>query len=103
MRIAAKVDGNQAEIVDALRKIGCSVQPLHMVGKGCPDLLVGISGRTYPVEIKNGSKLTDAQVKWHRSWRGGVWVLNSVDDALMWAASMKSDSDGSNWRSRGAA
>ena len=41
MRRAARTDANQAEIVAALRGVGASVQPLHAVGQGCPDLLVG--------------------------------------------------------------
>ena len=44
---AAKIDANQNEIVDALRKAGCSVQILSSVGKGCPDILVGRGGRNY--------------------------------------------------------
>ena len=36
MRRAAKVDANQPEIVQALRKAGCFVQPLHTVGQASP-------------------------------------------------------------------
>ena len=38
---ASRVDSNQPEIVATLRGMGCSVQHLHAVGKGVPDLLVG--------------------------------------------------------------
>lgn len=85
---AAKVDRNQAEIVAALRKVGCSVQPLHTVGKGCPDLLVGFRGINHLMEIKDGSlcpsarELTPDQQKWHVEWRGHAMVINSVDEAL---------------------
>lgn len=85
---AAKVDANQAEIVDALRKVGCTVQLLHMVGKGCPDLLVGRHGVNLLIEVKDGSKspsarkLTPDQVGWHDCWRGQVVVACSVDEAL---------------------
>jgi hypothetical protein len=88
MRRAAKVDRNQSEIVDALRQIGCTVQPLHAVGAGCPDLMVGYQGKTYALEVKDGlappseRKLTAAQVVWHRDWRGHVSVVTSVKDAL---------------------
>ena len=47
MRRAARVDRNQAEIVVALRAGGASVQPLHAVGKGVPDLLVGWRGKIF--------------------------------------------------------
>ena len=88
MRRAAKVDQNQSEIVAALRKIGATVQPLHGVGSGCPDLLVGYRGVNYLVEVKDGSKppsarkLTPDQVEWHINWRGQVAVADSRDAAI---------------------
>jgi hypothetical protein len=88
MRRAAKVDANQAEIIAALRKIGASVQPLHAVGAGCPDLAVGWRGMTSLLEIKDGSKppsarkLTPDQVKWHAEWRGHVAVVETVEQAI---------------------
>lgn len=89
---ATKVDANQSEIVVALRMVGCSVQPLHMVGKGCPDLLVGRHGINVLIEVKDGSKppsarkLTPDQVDWHGSWAGQVHVAASVEEAvgLIW-------------------
>lgn len=84
----AKVDANQGEVVQALRNIGCTVQLLHAVGKGCPDLLCGYRGVNVLIEVKDGSKppsartLTPDQVKWHGSWAGQVHVAASVDEAL---------------------
>ena len=88
MRRAAKVDANHGEIVDALRKIGASVQPLHAVGQGCPDILVGWRGMNTVLEIKDGKKppsarkLTEDQVKWHAEWRGQVTVVETVEQAI---------------------
>lgn len=88
MRRAAKVDANQAEIVKALRGVGCSVQHLHAVGEGCPDLLVGYQGVNFVVEVNDGSRppserqLTPAQREWHDAWRGDVAVVKSVPEAL---------------------
>lgn len=85
---AARTDANQTEIVEALRLVGCSVQPLHTVGKGCPDLLVGRSGLNVLIEVKDGSKppsartLTPDQEIWHDNWRGQVTVVSSVHEAL---------------------
>lgn len=85
---AARIDANQPEIVEALREAGCSVQLLHMVGKGCPDLLVGWQGLNVLVEVKDGSKppsarkLTPDQEIWHDNWRGQVTVVCSVHEAL---------------------
>ena len=88
MRRAAKVDSNQADIVAAARAIGCTVQLLHAVGQGCPDLLVGIHGTNDLWEIKDGSlspsrrRLTIDQIKWHDEWRGHVQIIDSVDKAV---------------------
>lgn len=88
MRRAAKVDRNQAEIVEALRRVGATVEPLHQVGKGCPDLLVGFRGRNILIEVKDwkqppsGRKLTPDQVEWHAGWKGQVAMVEDVDAAL---------------------
>jgi hypothetical protein len=89
MRRAAKVDVNQTEMVAALRKCGAFVQPLHTVGNGCPDLLVGYAGKTALIEVKDGNKfnsaqkLTEDQVKWHANWPGGTLaVVNSLEGAI---------------------
>lgn len=87
MRRAAKVDRNQAEIVGYLRQLGASVQPLHSVGQGCPDLLVGWQGGNYLLEVKDGEappsgrKLTPDQVAWHAEWRGQVLTVKNADEA----------------------
>ncbi len=89
MRRAAKIDDNQKAIVAALREIGASVTPLHTVGNGCPDALVGFRGRTVLMEFKDGDKpksqqkLTPMQEKWRSGWKGGPAVtVRSVDEAL---------------------
>lgn len=88
MRRAAKVDANQAEIVAALRKVGASVTPIHMVGNGCPDLLVGFRGRTVVMEVKDGSKppsarkLTEDEVMWFGSWKGEAHVVETAEQAI---------------------
>lgn len=89
MRRAARTDRTQRAIVDALRKAGCSVQHLHAVGGGCPDLLVGVAGRTLLLEVKDGEKppserqMTADQKVWASGWRGGaLWVVHSPDEAL---------------------
>lgn len=88
-RRAAKVDANHNLIVSALRAAGASVQSLASVGHGVPDLLVGIGGETYLLEIKDGSKpasqrkLTDDQNVWHSTWRGKpVSVVETEIEAL---------------------
>ena len=88
MRRIAKTDDNQEEIVSALRQMGCTVQLLHQVGNGCPDIVVGVAGINLLFEIKDGSKppskrkLTIHELLWHDAWRGQVQVIESVDHAV---------------------
>lgn len=87
-RRAAKVDANQAAIVAALRSAGASVTPLHMVGRGFPDLAVGYRGVNHLLEVKDGSKppsvrrLTSDEAEWHETWRGSAAVVKDVPEAL---------------------
>lgn len=99
MRRAAKIDDNQAEIVDALRKVGCTVQSLAAIGKGCPDLLVGVAGRTLLIEVKDGKKpqsaraLTPDQLVWHGAWVGGpLAVVDSIESAIRMVNTARSES-----------
>jgi hypothetical protein len=88
MRTAAKTDANQAEIVAALRQCGATVQTLHTVRHGCPDLLVGYKGQNLLIEVKDGAKptserrLTPDQERWHAGWRGCVYVVDDVTGAI---------------------
>jgi Holliday junction resolvase len=85
---ACRTDRNQAEIVKALRQIGCTVTPTHMVGDGFPDLVVGRNGVNHLLEVKDGAKppsgrqLTTDEKKFHIEWRGVVHIVYSIDDAL---------------------
>lgn len=94
MRYAARADRNQPEIVAALRKAGVSVQPLHTIGRGIPDLLCSFAGRTFLIEIKDPTKpksdrqLTAAQRKWHAEWPGEIYVVETIEEALV-AAGVK--------------
>lgn len=89
MRRRAKVDANQAEIVAALRSAGATVQSLAEIGDGCPDLLVGLAGKTVLIEVKDSAQppskrqLTDDQSRWHGAWCGGdLAVVCDVESAL---------------------
>jgi len=90
MKRAARIDENQPDIVHALRALGASVQPLHAVGGGCPDLLVGFRGRNFLLEVKNpdkpkgDQKLTPKQITWHTGWQGQVSIVRSVTEAQQW-------------------
>lgn len=89
-RTAARRDGNEREIIKALRAAGYSVQQLS--GKGVPDLLVGIGGVNVLLEIKDGlsASMTPAEVEWHTSWRGQAAVVYDARSALAEVARMLS-------------
>ncbi len=88
MRRAAKVDTTQAEIVAALKGAGATVQHLHSVGEGCPDLLAGFRGRNWLLECKpnigapSRRRLRDNQREWHDGWKGQVAVVETPEAAL---------------------
>jgi hypothetical protein len=83
-----RVDQNQPVIVQALRAVGATVQPLHTVKHGCPDLLVGYRGANFVLEVKNPAqrpsdrKLTPDEKAWHEAWRGQKAVIETIDEAL---------------------
>ena len=88
MRTAARVDTNQAEIVAAFRKFGCSVGLTHTVGKGFPDLVVAKNFKTVLVEVKDGQKVKSAQAltqdekKFHGEWQGIVLIVTCLGDVI---------------------
>jgi hypothetical protein len=89
-RHAKARDGNEPQIVEALRRGGASV---HRIDTPC-DLLVGIAGRTHLVEVKRplgpkgGMKdrnLTPDQRRFRENWKGSdLEILRTVDDAADW-------------------
>ncbi len=86
-RRAAKVDANQPSIVAAFRAMGASVRPMHAVGEGFLDLVVGYRGVNLIVEVKDGDKppssrkLTKPQEEFFREWRGQACVVKNVEEA----------------------
>jgi hypothetical protein len=84
MRLRAKIDACQPEIVAALVGVGCSVQTLGQVGRGCPDLLVyAPCGGYLLIEVKvPGEKLNATEAAWHARWKGPVHIVKSVEEAL---------------------
>ena len=96
-----RTDSNQAAIVEALRGVGCIVQDLSRVGKGCPDLLCSYvdprTGRATNllIEVKTATgKLEKNQVIWHALWRGSVVVVRTVDEALQAVGQLREANDG---------
>jgi hypothetical protein len=95
-RYARRTDKPHSAIVQALRRLGCSVVDLSRVGGGCPDLLVyrcdPTPGRFYVgaawlVEVKDGKdgRVTAGQSKFLDDWPGPSTIIWSLDDAIAWA------------------
>ena len=87
-RLAARVDTNQAQIVAELRQCGVTIEHLHTIGQGCPDILCGWRGENYAFEIKDPDKppskrrLTEDEERWHQEWGGQVDIILTAEDAL---------------------
>lgn len=78
-----RTDRNQQEIVNHLRYFGATVQDLHLVGHGCPDILVGYGGKNYLFEIKMpGCKQNNLELEFQRRWKGNYYVVTDFFQAV---------------------
>lgn len=83
-----RVDANQPAIVKALRRVGASVTPTHMIGHGFVDLVVGFNNQNFLLEVKNDElppskrKLTPDEERWHAEWQGQKAVVSNENEAL---------------------
>lgn len=81
----AKIDANQTEIVEALRKVGAKVRSVAQI-KNAFDILVFYRGQTFIVEIKKPkAKLTEGEEQFKEMVESvGVkyWIIRTVDEAL---------------------
>ena len=85
MTYARKVDLNHQDIVKTLRSLGASVFDASGIGRGFPDLVVGIYDKTVLVEIKSDEKkkFTQAQLDFMAKWKGSSIVrINDIDGAI---------------------
>ena len=88
MRRRSHIDANQPAITKALRQFGASVEPIHTLGKGIPDLLVGFRRRNLLFEVKNPEQpanklvLTPDEYAFMESWAGQYDIVLTVDDAI---------------------
>jgi hypothetical protein len=88
MRTRGRTDANQSEVVKQLRQMGASVAIISSVGGGVPDLIVGVAGRNYLVELKDPNKppserlLTNEEETFRRSW-SGQWMIGFTAQQIM--------------------
>lgn len=80
------MDSNQHEIVEAFRRMGCSVLVTSQL-KRCCDIFVS-KGLTAAIEIKDGSlpkskrQLTEGEMDFMHSWKGLYFIVESLDDVV---------------------
>ena len=98
MRRAAKRDANHQEVADAFRALGCSVFETDRIGEGFPDLLVGLLGQTFPIEVKNPAThygrggLNKKQSAFAAAWRGSpITVITSEIEAEAFVQNVRRD------------
>lgn len=84
MRRNARVDSNQKEIVDFIRRYGGTVLITSQL-KNCFDILVGYNGFNIIMEIKDGllspskRKLTKGEENFKETWKGGKYhIVNNL-------------------------
>jgi hypothetical protein len=83
VRRAAKVDGNHADVVKALREAHVAVRSIAPMGKGYPDLMCSVHRYMCLVEVKQpGEQLNAAQVKFRDGWPGDIHVVTSPEQAV---------------------
>ena len=84
MRRAAKIDTVQPAIVEALEKIGATVQSLGQVGDGFYDLVCGFRGVNVLLECKTGNEQPSARQKErHSAWAGQGSVVRTPEEATL--------------------
>lgn len=81
-RYAKKTDGNQVEIVNALRKHGVQVVITNF-GESFPDLLCGYGRSWSLLEVKQpDGDLSRGQLEWLSNAKGRVAVVTTPDEAV---------------------
>lgn len=80
-RTVHRSDANQSLVVDALRKVGVSVE---VIGRPVDLLVYSKRNGMLLMEVKNpnGGKLTKDQVEFIARWPGPIHVVETVEQAL---------------------
>lgn len=100
MRIAARIDLNQPEIVRELRDLGFDVDHVHTIKGFCDIIVSGIATWSngeavgLRVEIKNGkkAKLTPDEVKyWKNQKHRNLIIARCTEDVLKWFGRLESE------------
>lgn len=86
---ARRSDGNQATLVEQMRKIGLSVFVTSRVGQGFPDVVAGKGGnKNFLFEIKDPKQppskraLTFDEQLFFDTWKGQVHLVETIDEVI---------------------
>ena len=90
MRRAKRTDDNHKALVEELRAAmpEATILDASGTGKGFPDLVVGVWGANFLLEVKDPEKspsrrsLTPAQTQFHDNWQGQVAVVHTAAEAI---------------------
>ena len=86
--MAKRIDENQPFVVEYLRRRGISVEPIHTLGKGRPDIMVGFKGRNLLFELKNPDQppskrqLTKDEKEFADHWKGQIDTVETVSEII---------------------
>jgi hypothetical protein len=82
-RYAARRDGNEDEICDALESLGFHVDCVSE--PGIPDLILSRAGHWYVAECKVGKRReTKSQVSFRKRSRAPIPIFRDVGDVVDW-------------------
>jgi Holliday junction resolvase len=85
---AKRIDENQTQIVEELRKRGFSVAVTSSLGKGFPDIVVGRKNKNFLFELKDNKKttsqkkLTPDEEKFKEGWKGQYNVVETIEEII---------------------
>ena len=78
-------------IISTFLQQGAKVADLQDVGRGIPDLLIGVNGHMAWVEMKSAKgKYTEPQIKFKEQWSGYIYECRSDIEAIEICRRMRS-------------
>jgi hypothetical protein len=84
-----KKDTIQRDCEQLLKRLHINYVDTSSHGDGFGDLVIDHNRENPIVEIKTGkARLTEAEARFHATWKGPLWIIRSTDD-LLWKLGFK--------------